>query len=182
MKSLRESLFDDGLISKDIRFGDLYELNIVHLQSPYCFNKLYTKKIISQYPKWAKEKNLYKYWRYYGNDNNYKSPPPEMEKVCNVIIKMIEEFPMSKVNGQSQSKLLWNVFDGSYDSLSNSLRSYIRDFINQYIIGMHPHSIYIDSDYKYHGSYGYIQILIGKNTNKGRYSIPDRMEFIFKKI
>ena len=182
MKSLTESLFDDNLVSKDIRLGDLYELEFVHLQSPYCFNKLYTKRIISQNSKLADEKDLKKYWYYYGSDKNYKTPPPEMEAVSNVIIGKIENFPMSKAQGGSRGNGFSYVFiQGPNDPFSNALRQYLHEFIDPYIVAMQPHQIYVDTNYKYHKQEGYIQVKIGKNTNRGRSSIPDSIEIVFRK-
>lgn len=187
MKTLAESLFDDDLISKDIKLGDSYELECVYMQSRYCFKKLYTKKIISQYSKLAKEKDLKKYWTYYGHDDKYKSPPPEMEAVCNVFIGLIENFPMSKVHTEKgvDRKESAFVFTGGYnrgrnDSFSNALRRYLNDFVVQYEIGMHPHDVYVDTDYTYHQQEGCIHVMIGKNKYSGNH-VPDRMEFIFKK-
>ena len=182
MKSLKESLFDDNLVSKDIRFGDMYELECVYMKSPFCFNKLYTKRIISQHPKWSKEKDLKKYWEYYGADKEYEVPPAEIEGVCNVIIHVIENFPMKKAQGEPKdSGFSYAFIQGPNDPFSNALRQTLHDFIYQYVIGMHPHNIYVDTNYKYGQKEGYVQVKIGKNTYKGRHNIPDRMEFIFKK-
>lgn len=182
MKSLSESLFDKDLVSKDIKFGDLYELELVHLISPYCFNKLYTKRLISKHSKWVNEKDIDKYWCYYGSDNNYKTPPTEMEAVCNVIIHVIENFPMEKAQGKPKGNGFSYVFiQGPNDPFSNALKQTLHDFIYQYVVGMHPHNIYVDTNYKYNQKEGYVQVKIGKNTYKGRSSIPDRIEFIFKK-
>lgn len=188
MKTLAESLFDSNIIEKDIKFGNLYELDCVHMQSPHAFKSLNTKRLLSDYSKYANKEDLNRYWYYYGADPNWKTIPPDIEKICNVFIGIINDFNMAEANEDDpivkKSKYEFGRFySGTNDALAVFLRRDLYVVLRKYAKGYKEHRVYIDSNYdnrsvKYRGD-EYIQIKLGKeNYQKNR---PDYLELIFKK-
>ena len=180
MKSLVESLFDRDLIEKNIKFGDIYELECVYMQSRFAFTALYTKSLIRRYSKYSSRGGLNKYWVYYGDNPEWKKGiPQDIEQICNVFIGIIDNFNMEEVENIVDNKFaIGSVFVGSNDPLANALRNKLRSILLKYTKGNNSHNVYVDTNYKYHG-HECVHIKLGKNNYKQR--IPDYLELIFKK-
>lgn len=183
MKTLTESLFDRDLVEKDIKFGDVYELECVYMQSHFAFTALYTKRLIRRYSKYASRGGLNKYWVYYGDNPEWKKGiPQDIEQICNVFIGIINNFNMSEANKEDPSadpKWKFIVTSlGSNDPLANILRNKLRSLLLEYTKGNNSHSVYVNTKYMYH-NHECVHIKLGKNNYKQR--IPDYLELIFKK-
>ena len=172
---MMESLFDKDLVSKDIKFGDLYEFEYYSFNGAnsgyYAFDALMVSKLKKDFSGIPSVLHASDCRTKFVDNNDRQSRNRTF--IANILLYLINEFNMSMNVKNRVYRFYYN--DDEVNETLSKLCGYLKSKLSMYCVG--NRSIYIDA--YYNETSKTIFIRIGKYQYRGGFN--QFANFVFKK-